>query len=231
MQSIIDYFFGLNTQRQRLLKKVPEGALKNFLSVPFPEGSMPLQEIDLLALDFETTGLNPIKDHILSIGFAQLKHGMISLKGSDHIVVNNRLDLDKENVQIHQIIDSEQAMGKPLKEVIEILLENLAGKVMLVHYAQVERTFLQQACLRLYGIAPVFPIIDTLLVAKRRFDISDTSYDPSRLRLINLRDEFNLPAHHEHNALNDAIATAELLLAQMHQFDEGMQTPIKRLLV
>jgi len=64
-------------------------------------------------------------------------------------------------------------------------------------------------------MAPVFPIIDTLALAKRRLDKRDVAYDPSELRLANLRQKFELPEHHAHNALNDAIATAELFMAQM----------------
>ncbi len=224
-------WFGLNAKRLRLLEKAPKGPLKDFLAVPFPESDTPIKHVDMLALDFETTGLQPSKDHILSMGFTSLSNGVITLKDSQHLLVNNQMNLDRDNVKIHQITDSEQASGEPLAVVVEALLQQLAGKVMLVHYAQVERTFLQQACLHLYGMVPVFPIIDTLLVAKRRFDLSDTSYDPSRLRLVNLREEFQLPAHHEHNALNDAIATGELLLAQLQQSEQGMNTPLKNLLV
>ena len=86
---------------------------------------------------------------------------------------------------------------------------------MLVHFARIERQFLQQACLELYGLAPCFPMIDTLVVAKRQLDKRDVAYDPSELRLSNLRHQYKLPDHHGHDALNDAVATAELLLAQM----------------
>ena len=86
---------------------------------------------------------------------------------------------------------------------------------MLVHFARIERQFLQQACLELYGFVPEFPMIDTLVIAKRQLDKRDISYDPSELRLSTLRNKYKLPDHHGHDALNDAIATAELLLAQM----------------
>jgi DNA polymerase-3 subunit epsilon len=52
-------------------------------------------------------------------------------------------------------------------------------------------------------------------VAKRRLDKRDVAYDPSELRLSMLRQRYHLPDHYAHNALNDAIATAELFLAQI----------------
>ena len=58
-------------------------------------------------------------------------------------------------------------------------------------------------------------MIDTLALEKRHLDQRDVAYDPSELRLSNLRRKFELPEHHAHNALCDAIATAELFMAQM----------------
>ena len=71
-------------------------------------------------------------------------------------------------------------------------------------------------------MAPPLPIIDTLVVAKKRLDKRDVAYDPSELRLSALRAKYGFPDHYAHNALNDAIATAELLLAQVSDRDESM---------
>ena len=114
---------------------------------------------------------------------------------------------------------------------VETLLKALAGKVMLVHFARIERQFLTEACNELYGMAPIFPMIDTLALAKRRLDKRDVSYDPSELRLTNLRNNFQLPVHHEHNALNDAIATAELFMAQMSKANKDGKTTLKDVLL
>ena len=224
---LFEQWFGLNAKRQRLLKKSPPQPLKDFLSVSFPEPNTPVHQLELLALDFETTGLNPTQDQILSIGFTEVTKGAITLKNCQHYLINNKIKLARDNVKIHNIMDSEQATGQSLEFVVEKLLQALAGKVMLVHYANIELNFLKQACLQLYGMEPVFPIVDTLMMAKRKFDLSDTAYDPSRLRLINLRNEYQLPPHHEHNALNDAIATAELFLAMLNNTSQRLKTPFK----
>ena len=48
--------------------KVPDGALRRYLSAePVPRGT-PISELALLAVDFETTGLTPATDHVLSVG-------------------------------------------------------------------------------------------------------------------------------------------------------------------
>ena len=62
---------------------------------------------------------------------------------------------------------------------------------------------------------PVFPIIDTLVIAKNRMDNFGIAYTPTELRLFNLCQQYKLPSYKAHNALNDALATAELFLAEI----------------
>ena len=223
--------FGYEAQRKRAWARAPEGALKDFLSISFPHPYTPLKDIDILSVDFETTGLNAVNDKLLSVGFIGLKQQQISLKNSYHQIIKTTEDLSADNVIIHQITDQQKEQGAPLKEVVESLLNALAGKVMLVHFARIERQFLQQACLALYGVAPPFPIIDTLMVAKRQLDKKHVAYDPSELRLSALRHKQGLPNHFAHNALNDAIATAELLMVQVSNMENNNQLTLQDLLL
>jgi DNA polymerase-3 subunit epsilon len=206
--------FGYEAHRKRLLKKVPQGALHDFLSVPFPSEETCLADLPILSVDFETTGLNAITDKLLSVGFVSIDKRQIKLGTCYHQIINTKHRLNADNVIIHHITDQKKSQGEPLRSVVEALLKALAGKVMLVHFAQIEKQFLKQACLELYGVSPPIMILDTLAMAKRKLDQRDIAYDPQELRLSALRHKHNLPSHFAHNALNDAIATAELLLAQ-----------------
>ena len=210
----MQYYFSLQAKRERLLKKARPGPLQDFLSVPFPTIDQLLYETQILSVDFETTGFNANQDQILSIGYTTMQRGQISLANCYHEIINTQGALSASNVVVHSITDQNKTQGISLSKAVEDLLAALAGKVMLVHYAQIERTFLQKACYRLYGIVPVFPMIDTLMIAKKRKDKSLTPYNPDELRLESLRAEHGLPQHYAHNALNDAVATAELLLAE-----------------
>jgi DNA polymerase-3 subunit epsilon len=205
--------------------------LFDFLSIPLPALNTPINALPLLSVDFETTGLNAKEDTLLSVGFITMENGQIKLGTSYHDVIKNGLLLDKENVVIHQITDSQKNEGQALEVVVERLLKALAGKVMLAHYSRIEVTFLKEACLKLYGVAPVFPVIDTLVIAKKYLDNRDLPYDPSMLRLANLRAHYKLPEHRGHNALNDAIATAELFLAQLAHQHAASQLTLKELVL
>lgn len=227
---MLDALFGYEAKRKRLLKKAPHGPLRNFLSVPFPEPDTPIDRVSLLAVDFETTGLNPARDQILSVGYIKLENDEIILSSGHHQVIRTRGQLSEENVVIHQITDDTKSEGETLHTAIEDLLKALSGKVMLVHFAQIERSFLQRACKQLYGIAPVIPIIDTLDLAKRRLDQRTAPYSPNELRLFTLRNKHQLPRYQAHNALSDALSTAELFFAEVG-LKNSKKTPVLRSLL
>ncbi|KGJ91023.1 exonuclease domain-containing protein [Colwellia psychrerythraea] len=229
--SLFGWLLGYEAKRKKLLEKAPAGALRDFLSVPLPDIDTPIDRVEILAVDFETTGLDAKQDKLLSVGFITLKQQQMSLKTSYHQIIKTKAQLEESNVIIHHITDSQKEQGQALVTVVETLLKALAGKVMLVHFARIERQFLTEACYELYGMTPTFPMIDTLALAKRRLDKRDVAYDPSELRLVNLRHKFKLPEHHAHNALNDAIATAELFMAQMSKTNKDGKTTLKDVLL
>ena len=109
------------------------------------------------------------------------------------------------------------------------LLHQLAGKVMLVHFKRIEQSFLDAACRKLYGSPFMIPTIDTLNLAERVLRRRNHAVPASRLRLFNLRDDFHLPSYKAHNALNDAMTTAELFLFLEGEITPNSATPIKQL--
>jgi len=229
--SLIAWLTGFEAKRKRQLAIAPKGAISDFLSVSLPAHNTSIKQLSILSVDFETTGLHAVNDKLLSIGFVEINHQQIQLKTSYHQIINTKKDLHADNVIIHQITDQQKAQGKPLEEVVEVLLKALAGKIMLVHFARIEKQFLQRACLELYGFAPSFPMIDTLMIAKRQLDKRDLAYDPSALRLSALRHKYSLPEHHGHDALNDAIATAELFMAQVNHMPNSNKVQLRELLL
>ncbi|MBU2880647.1 DNA polymerase III subunit epsilon [Psychrosphaera sp. B3R10] len=230
MWPFFESFLSAEQQRKRALRRVPEGALKEYLSVPFPDKNATISELTLLSVDFETTGLNAMTHQLLSIGSIEIDGGKIKLASSCHNIIKTKGKLEANNVVVHQITDSEKEQGIELKTAVDQLLLALAGKVMLVHYAKIERQFLRQVCFELYGVRPPLMMIDTLLLAKKRLDIGGQHYDPSIFRLESLRQSFQLPSYHAHNALNDAIATSELFLAEINKYKQGVKTKIRQLL-
>ncbi len=208
-------------KRKFLLKRAPSGPLRDYLSVPFPDKNLPIQQSPFLSVDFETTGLNAQKDHILSIGLVSVKGLSIQLASASHDIIRVDAELHASNVIIHKITDGEKDRGVPPEKAIARLLENLRGKVMLAHFSKTETEFLRYNCKRIYGMAPVIPVVDTFRIALNRLQKQRRRIEKRELRLFNLRRYYNLPEHGAHNALSDAISTAELFLAEIHHLPGG----------
>lgn len=217
--------------RLELLEQVSKGtALYDFLSVPMPSLSSDLSTIEIVSVDFETTGLDAQNNELLSIGCVNMSGGQIQLASCFHEIIAIDQALDADNVAIHTITDTETKNGLTLKEVFEHFLELIAGKVLLVHFNKIERQFFNKACTQLYGVAPKIPMIDTLCLAKKEFARQDFPFDPQDLTLESLRKRAKLPFYQQHHALSDAIATAELYLTMINN-KTAMNMQLKDVLI
>jgi DNA polymerase III subunit epsilon len=180
----------------------------------------------MVAIDLETTGFSAGKDAILSIGVVQIDGLAIQLATARHWLIRNEAPLPEASVVIHRITDDAAGNGLPLANVWPELLMLLQGRVMVAHHAHIEQTFLDHAMRTLHNCALWLPVIDTEVIARRSFERRNQPFRGHDLRLANLRQRYGLPRHPAHNALSDALATAELLLAQIAE-GNATESPLK----
>ena len=180
----------------------------------------PLQAIPLVALDIETTGLDPTRDAIVSIGLVSCSSRQVRCAEHWYQVVRPR-HLSIDSIPLHRITHAEVRHAPPLVEVLPTLLQHLQGKVALVHYHPIEREFLSHAVKQVFGQPLYFPLLDTMQLEAHQHPRQRLGWldrlrgkRPVSLRLADCRARYNLPAYQPHHALTDAIATAELLQAQ-----------------
>lgn len=201
--------------------------LKAFYGKALVSGDTPLDEIEFVALDFETTGLHASTDDIITIGVVPFTLNRIFINRAQHWIVRPRQILKENSVVIHGITHNDILDAPDLSELLEPVLNSLAGRIVVVHYHQIERRFLDQALKVRIKEGIEFPVIDTLQLET---DIQKRLYgglmnklkgrSPQSVRLGQARIRYGLPAYTPHHALTDAIATAELFQAQIaHHFD------------
>ncbi len=225
---LFDRLMTADQRRRRLLAKAPAGPLGNFLATPFPETTLRVRCAPYLALDLETTGGDPACDEIVSFGWVAVEGNRIDLASAQHRVVQLDGRMSESSAVIHGITDDECARGEPLACVLDDLLGALAGRVLIAHYAETERGFIERACLKIYGARIEIPAVDTLQIALRSHARSSQPVRRGSLRLAALRHAYNLPRYPAHNALSDALAVAELFLAQ--QAEQSADEPLKTVL-
>ncbi len=198
-------------------KKAPVGPLADYLSIPFVCPDESVGQVEFLALDFEATGLDIDRDEILSVGYTVVRNMKVLLAESAHFLVRPIQDIPEQTAVLHGILDDRSAQGVDLAEAVERILAVLKGRVLLAHHGAIETGFLNKACKQLYGCGVVFPLVDTFAIEYRSLQRRGVTPSNTGLRLANLRNKYGLPRYPVHNALSDALATAELFLAQVAQ--------------
>ncbi|MBU0501115.1 MAG: 3'-5' exonuclease [Gammaproteobacteria bacterium] len=204
--------------------------MRRYLATPFPDPRCDFRQLAYTALDFETTGLDPARDELLSFGIVDMRDMSIALGTAQHEIITPERAIPAQSAIIHGILDDRAAEGIPFDKALELLLERLAGKVLIAHYARIELGFLGTACKRLFGSEFLIPTVDTLLLGHRWIERRKLYLQQTDLRLHSLRTRFALPRYRAHNALTDALSTAELFLALTAQRRSENYVPLKEFL-
>ena len=197
-------------------------ALQSFYSASWPDAQTPLRDVEFMALDIETTGLNPKLHAIVSIGMIPLTLARIRSDQAWHQVIRPPGELVPESVTFHHITHADIESAPPFGRVMDEFLNRLAGKVAVVHYHHIERAFLDAAVRHHCGGNLLFPLVDTMHIEATLHPGRQPGWlarlfgkQPTSIRLADSRRRYGLPPYMAHHALTDALATAELLQAQV----------------
>lgn len=220
-----------------LQRSARDPRLQAFYAAGAVAGDTPLQDVPLLALDVETTGLDPATDGIVSVGLVPMSLDRIRASQGRHWLLKPRVPLADEAVTFHGITHQQLRQAPDLDDVLAELLSIMAGQVMVVHCRDIERQFLDQGLRRRIGEGIEFPVIDTMALEARLHRRAPPPWwqrlwrpvpQPVSIRLAASRARYGLPRYRLHHALSDSLASAELLQAQVaHRF--GLQTPLRDL--
>lgn len=225
------------TRFAALQRSARDPRLQAFYAAGAVTGDTPIQDVPLLALDVETTGLDPATDGIVSVGLVPMSLDRIRASQGRHWLLKPRVPLADEAVTFHGITHQQLRQAPDLDDVLAELLSIMAGQVMVVHCRDIERQFLDQGLRRRIGEGIEFPVIDTMELEARLHRRAPLPWwqrlwrpvpPPVSIRLAASRARYGLPRYRLHHALSDSLASAELLQAQVaHRF--GPQTPLRDL--
>jgi len=222
-----------------LAKQTKDARLQAYYAAGMPPGTTAIKDVPLMAMDVETTGLNPAKDGIVSVGILPMSSDRIQSSASRHWIVQPHVPLADESITIHGITHSQVAGAPELVDILGDLLQAIAGHVLVVHCRAIERQFLNNALTRLIHEPIEMPMIDTMELEARLHRnkpppnwwdrvVRKKQYKPVSIRLSDSRNRYGLPFYKPHHALTDALATAELLQAQI-SYRYGPETPLNDL--
>ncbi len=170
------------------------------------------------ALDLETGGLDARQDPIIAVGMVPVHRGVIRLGEAFSSLVrpDPGRPIRPESVRAHQLLAGDVRKSPALREVLLEVDRRLSDGVLLVHNRGIDIPFLKEGHART-GVPWRKPrVVDTVdLIVKaahrRRFLAQGADQMPS-LNLAEARTAHGLPHYVAHDALIDAVATAELFL-------------------
>ena len=135
---------------QALARKAVHPCLQKFYAAGAIAAQTPIEQVELLAMDVETTGLDAKAHSIVSIGLIPFTLQRIRCGQALYWVIKPPSELIDQSITFPHHPQRYFACP-PLTEVVEALLDAMAGKVMVVHYRNIERGFLDQAFRRYLG--------------------------------------------------------------------------------
>lgn len=205
---------------QRLFGRGPvldarqQQALEQYRAQPAVAESSPLAALRFVVADVETTGLDPMADRLISIGAVDLSCGKIPLDSAFETVFRQPSASPDTNILIHGIDGTTQLAG----------LEPAAAMLKFLDYAQhapvagfhagFDRMMIERASRHAIGAVPSNIWLDLARLAPALFPDMDSKKEHS---LDDWLEKFGIANHARHNALADALATAQLLQVVLAQ--------------
>jgi DNA polymerase-3 subunit epsilon len=158
-------------------------------------------------LDLETTGLSPwFGDRICEVGIV-LTEGK-RIRETYETLVNPERELSPAAASTNGLTDAELATAPIFAEVADEVSACLRDAVVVCHNAQFDLQFLDSEFRRIGREVQIPNLIDTLIIARERFDFPSNA-------LLPLAEAFHVPMDISHRALADALTDRGVFFGMM----------------
>lgn len=170
----------------------------------FDELGEPLSDVTFCVIDLETTGGNRNEDLITEIGAVKVRRGEVL--GTFQTLVNPGRAIPPKISFLTGLTDAIVADAPRIESVLPSLLSFLGDAVFVGHNVRFDLGFVQAALVRSGRDRWSGTVVDTVALARRL--VRD---EVPNCRLGTLADRFRFPHRPTHRALDDALATTDLL--------------------
>lgn len=195
---------GLNSQQIAFMRQLQKDLKVEVAS------QLPLQHLNTVVFDIETTGFFPDKgDQIISIGAVKMK-GCDILEEEFYSLININEHISEEISSLTGLTNDDLINAPTLSEVLVRFFEFIKDDTLVAHHSSHEKNFMQTACWKQFRTPFKHRIVDTSFLFK--------IVEP-RSTIVSLEDWCmvnEIPVIHRHHALGDAKLTA-ILWAQYLQ--------------
>jgi len=163
-----------------------------------------------VVFDQETTGLEPSRDRIISIGAIGVQDGEIALDDIFEALI--RVSELTSAVVVHGITPEQARRGVPEEEAVAAFLDYIGPAILVGHHVGFDRAILRVAAARL-GRGLPNPALDTMRMALALAEAGALQLNPAEgFALDVLCRHFGLVPHDRHTAPGDAFLTAQVFV-------------------
>ena len=171
----------------------------------------PCERDEVVVLDTETTGLDPKRDAILSIGAVIVRDGKIRMGETFERLVRPEGPISEESIKIHHLRACDLEAADPAERVIDDLLAFVRNRPIVGYYIGFDHAILSRYVRERIGIALPNETIELSSMYYRRYRKS-SAYEFVDLKFDTIMEALSLPMLGKHDALNDALMAALIYL-------------------
>jgi len=173
------------------------------------------QSDEVVVFDCETTGLDPKKDELISIGAVKVKGNKILTSEALHLYIEQKEQISHESIAIHRIRHCDLENAVPLEEAIETFLYYIGSRPLAGYFLEFDVAMINKYIKPMFGIT----------LPNKQEEVSAIYYDKKialipqgniDLRFDTILEDLDLPKLQAHDALNDAVMTAMIYLKLKH---------------
>jgi DNA polymerase III subunit epsilon len=173
---------------------------------------VPLQELNVVVFDLETTGFYPEKgDRIISIGAIKMTGHEMKEHGTFYSLVQSNLPLSDEITALTNIHERDLIDAPPAPEVLMQFFQFVKSHSLVAHHAKHEQSFMQKITWDLLRTRFEHRIIDTSFLTR----LSNPSVKSMPLEAV--CHDCGIEIKNRHHALGDAILTGHIWSYHLRQ--------------
>ena len=166
---------------------------------------------EYVCFDCETTGLDPKKDDIISIGAVIIKNNTIVASKKFVKFIKPKTKLQVEAIKVHHIRECDLQDAEDINKVIKEFLEFIGNRTLVGYFLEFDIAMINKYLKPTLGIK----------LPNKALEVSAIYYDykiekiPQAnidLRFNTIMNELNIPSLGKHDAYNDAVMTSMIFI-------------------
>jgi DNA polymerase-3 subunit epsilon len=166
---------------------------------------------EYVVLDTETTGLDPKKDELLSIGAVKIKDNKILTSQTFEVFIKNSGDISSKSIEIHRIRPIDLKNGESIETALCSFLHFIGSRPLIGYYLEFDVNMINKYMKPMLGVT----------IPNKKIEVSEIYFDKTislipqgniDLRFDTILKSCKVPDMGAHNAVNDAIMTAMIYL-------------------